>query len=221
MAHPIRVALGSFAIPRVLAIGLWAAFLVACGSPVPAAGTSLATSPSISPMPTASVASPAPRPDPPPPGAPPGGDAAVDCPAVISSANGSYSFICPLGWKALHCEALAFTWLLNPGNCRGEAYGARFLVLTRSGDHSQDPPGQNGLYTGEFQSSQSAKADGRSGTRSIFLVKGNKPLPPSDGTIQIQYIFFTGGRTYWIEYDRYPGDSDLTAAFDSGVALLK
>lgn len=70
--------------------------------------------------------------------------------------------------------------------------------MSRPGDHSQDPPGQNGIYTGELQASQPAKADGVSGTRSTYLVKTNNPLPPPAGTVQVHYVFVTGGRTYWI-----------------------
>ena len=44
-----------------------------------------------------------------------------------------------------------------------------------------------------------------------------EPLPPPKDTVQVLYTFATGGRTYYLEYDRYPGDPDRASDFDRMV----
>ncbi len=84
-------------------------------------------------------------------------------------------------------------------------------MISFSGAH--DPAG----YLGSLQSSQDVTVASVSGTRKVYLVTANNPLPPPKDTVQVLYTFVTGGRTYYLEYDRYPGDLDATAAFDSMV----
>lgn len=129
--------------------------------------------------------------------------------------SGHYSFTCPAGWTFINCEETNFyspyTWLINPDGCRQEAYGARLFVISFSGTH--DPAG----YLGSLQSSHDVTVASVAGTRKVYLVTANNPLPPPKDTVQVLYTFVTGGRTYYLEYDRYPGDLDATATFDSMV----
>jgi hypothetical protein len=144
-----------------------------------------------------------------------------DCPAKVSNSSGRYSFQCPAGWKFVNCEASestgSYTWLVNPPKssfCLQEAYGARMLVWSQPGDHSADPENHVGIFVGERQSSQPVTVAGVSGTRRSYLVTADYPLPPPKNTVQILYTFLTGGRTYFADYDRYPGEADLTTDFD-------
>jgi hypothetical protein len=147
----------------------------------------------------------------------PSGTAIATCPAIVSNASGAYSLQCPAGWTYLNCEGTAFyppsTWLINPTViCTQEAYGARVFVVSYPGAH--DPPGS----LGSPQSAKSVDVDSVSGTRKVYLVTASHPLPPPTDTIQVLYTFVTGGRTYYLEYDRFPGDADQTAAFDQMVS---
>jgi hypothetical protein len=190
------------------------ALLVACGSPSPHAGASPTPSPAARPVSVSPSPIVAPVPASP--------VSAVDCPSAIRNVSGSYSFICPAGWKALNCEATSFsgsfTWLINPDACRSEAYGARSDVMSATGDHSNDPDNQIGPYKGQLQSSQTVIVAGVTGVRRTYLVTAQNPLPPPNRTVQVRYVFVSGGRTYWIDYDRYPGEADLTSAFDTMVS---
>jgi hypothetical protein len=103
-----------------------------------------------------------------------------------------------------------YTWLINPEGCRWEQYTARMMVWSRPGDQ---PFGVN-AYLGQLQSSQPVTVSAVSGERRTYLVTADNPIPPPKGTVQVEYRFLTGGRTYFALYDRYPGDTDLTAAFD-------
>ena len=67
------------------------------------------------------------------------------------------------------------------------------------------------------QSTLNVSVLGVSGTRATYLVTVSNSLPPPKGTVQVLYTFTTGGRKYYLEYDRYPGDADQTALFDAMV----
>jgi hypothetical protein len=140
----------------------------------------------------------------------------------VKNVSGAYSFQCSTSWKFTNCEATnsdaAYTWLVNPATpCLSELYGARMIVLSEPGDHSADPENHQGLYVGTRESSQPVTVAGVSGTRRTYVVSADNPLPPPKNTVQVLYTFVTGGRTYFAEYDRYPGDTDLTSAFDQMV----
>jgi hypothetical protein len=90
-------------------------------------------------------------------------------------------------------------------------------VCSESGDLGSSPDVSDCEYLGETQSSQNVVVDGVRGTRSTYLVTKDLPLPPSRGTVQVRYVFVAGGRTYFLHYDRYPGDMDLTAGFDKMI----
>jgi hypothetical protein len=141
----------------------------------------------------------------------------ANCPARISNVGGAYSFSCPAGWTYINCDQLPtiepYTWLINPGGCRWEQYTARMMVWSRQGDQ---PFGVN-AYLGQPQSSQPVTIAGVSGARRTYLVTTDNSIPPPKGTVQVEYRFLTGGRTYFAEYDRYPGDTDLTSGFDQMV----
>jgi hypothetical protein len=141
----------------------------------------------------------------------------ANCPARVSNVSGAYSFSCPAGWKYVNCEQSPFiepyTWLINPGGCRQEQYNVRMMVWSRHGDHSA---GEN-TYLGQPQSSQPVTVAGVSGTRRTYLVTADNLISPSKGTVQVVYTFLTGGRSYFALYNRYPGDTDLTAGFDQMV----
>jgi hypothetical protein len=146
----------------------------------------------------------------------PSPSAIADCPATVRNAAGHYSFTCPAGWKFINCEGSSFyspyTWLVNPQQpCRQETYGARLFVISFAGAH--EPPG----YLGSLQSSQNVAVAGVAGTRKVYLVTASNPLPPPRDTVQILYTFARQGRIYYLENDRYPGDSDLTQDFDRMV----
>lgn len=72
-------------------------------------------------------------------------------------------------------------------------------------------------YPRERQSSTAVIVAGVAGTRRTYLVTADNLLPPPRGTVQVLYTFVTSGRTYFAQYDRYPGDGDLTADFDRMV----
>jgi hypothetical protein len=141
----------------------------------------------------------------------------ADCPARISNVSGAYSFSCPAGWKYVNCEQSRFvdlyTWLINPQGCSPEPYTLRMMVWSRQGDQ---PFGINS-YLGQPQSSQPVTVSGVSGERRTYLVTADNPIPPPKGTVQVEYRFLTGGRSYFALYDRWPGDTDLTAGFDQMV----
>ena len=147
----------------------------------------------------------------------------ANCPAIVRNVSGAYAFQCSASWKFINCEATngngSYTWLVNPGTpgCWSELYGARMMVLSEPGDHSADPENHQGIYAGTRQSSQPVTVAGVSGTRRTYVVSADNPLPPPKNTAQVLYTFVTGGRTYFADYDRYPGDTDLTAAFDQMV----
>jgi hypothetical protein len=90
-------------------------------------------------------------------------------------------------------------------------YGARAFVISYAG--APDPPG----YLGDLQRSQSVTVASVAGTRKVYSVTASNPLPPPKDTVQVRYTFQTGGRTYYIGYDRYPGDPDRTPDFDRMV----
>jgi len=142
--------------------------------------------------------------------------AITSCPDSIVNSSGAYSVQCSAGWQYLNCEATdqasSYTWLINPSEpCRSETYGARMLVISGAG--ALQPPG----YLGAPQSTLNVTVLGVSGTRATYLVTVSNPLPPPKGTVQVLYTFTTGGRKYYLEYDRYPGDADQTALFDAMV----
>lgn len=141
----------------------------------------------------------------------------ADCPARISNVSGAYSFTCPAGWKYVNCEKSPFidpyTWLINPEGCSQEAYPARMMIWSRQGDQ---PFGVNS-YLGQPQSSKPVTVSGVSGERRTYLVTADNLISPPKGTVQVEYRFLTGGQSYFALYDRYPGDTDLTAAFDQMV----
>jgi hypothetical protein len=141
----------------------------------------------------------------------------ANCPARISNVSGAYSFSCPAGWKYVNCEQSPFiepySWLINPEGCRQEAYPARMMVWSRQGDQ---PFGVNS-YLGQPQSSKPVTVSGVNGERRTYLVTADNLISPSKGTVQTEYRFLTGGRSYFALYDRYPGDTDLTAGFDQMV----
>ena len=142
------------------------------------------------------------------------------CPATVTNRAGMYSFTCPSGWSYINCENYAFTWLVNPGNCSGEGFGTRMEVWSVAGDlsatfeNNQGP----GMYLGQRQSSERFTVSGVIGLRRIYLVTVGNPLPPPKGTLQIRYVFVTNGRTYFAPYDRYPGDTDVSNAFDRMIS---
>lgn len=74
-----------------------------------------------------------------------------------------------------------------------------------------------GMYVGARQSSQNVVVAGVTGTRRTYLVTADNPLPPPKGTVQVLYTFVTGGRTYFAQYDRHPGEADLTSGFDQMI----
>ena len=91
-------------------------------------------------------------------------------------------------------------------------------MLSATGDHSRDPDNQNGIYTGQLQTNRPVTVAGVTGMRKTYIVTANNPLPPPSGTSQVLYVFVSSGRTYWIDYDRYPGEADLASAFDAMVS---
>jgi len=102
--------------------------------------------------------------------------------------------------------------LVNPDpTCNQEEYGVRAFAISLPG------PGDPPRYLGALQSTRKVTVTGVSGTRSVYLVTANNPLPPPKGTVQVLYKFATGGRTYYLEYDRFPGNVDRTGAFDQMV----
>jgi hypothetical protein len=102
--------------------------------------------------------------------------------------------------------------MINPqAPCLQEAYGSRVFATSFAGAHA--PPG----YLGTLQSSQNVVVAGAAGTRQVYLVTASNPLPPPKGTVQVLYTLAEQGRTYYIEFDRYPGDPDATAKFDDMV----
>jgi hypothetical protein len=102
--------------------------------------------------------------------------------------------------------------MINPQSpCRQEEYGSRVFAISFAGAHA--PPG----YLGTLQSSQNVVVAGAAGTRQVYLVTASNPLPPPKGTVQVLYALPHGGRTYYVQYDRYPGDADATATFDDMV----
>lgn len=175
------------------------------GSPSPtqsaqASSTRLASPPRLSPTSTPGLAIPA------------------NCPATVTNTTGTYSFQCRSDWRFLNCEAYAYTWLINPyglsDGCLDEAYGARMMVWSVSGDHPGNP---ENMSLGELRSSQTATVAGVTGTRRTYLEAADHPLPPPKGTFEVLYTFVTGGRTYFAFYARYPGDADLTTGFDQMI----
>lgn len=171
--------------------------LAACGSPPTGAR------PSPDPSPT-----PAPTPQP-----PLAQGVAAACPQNIGNPDARYSFACPEGWKVIDCAQTqftsAYTWLINPAEqCRQEMSGARALAVSVEG--AQPPP----AYLGELQSSQKVSVDSVAGTRQVYKVTAANTMPPPGGTTQTLYTFAVGGRAYYFQYDRYPGDPDRTAEFD-------
>jgi hypothetical protein len=141
----------------------------------------------------------------------------AECPTTIRNVSGAYRFQCPAGWKYVNCESSAtigaFTWLINPGGCSPEPYGARMMVWGVPGEVSAES-GASGMYVGTRKSSKNLVIDGISGTRRTYLVTKSLPLPPPKGTTQVVYTFVTGGETHFAQYNRYPKEPDLTAAFD-------
>jgi hypothetical protein len=142
--------------------------------------------------------------------------ALADCPATVRNASGHYSFTCPAGWTFINCEGSSFyapyTWLVNPQQpCRQETYGARLFVISFAGAH--EPPG----YLESLQSSQNVVVGGVAGTRKVYLVTVSNPLPPPKDAVQVLYTFANQGRIYYLGYDRYPGDQELTQDFDRMV----
>lgn len=174
-----------------------ALLLAACGG---GAGSVSQASPTAGANPTPSAAE------------PPSPSAIVACPATVRNVGGQYSFTCPAGWTYVNCDEAAdlasYTWLINPQGCQGEEYGARLLVVSFPG--AQGPAG----YLGSLQSSRNVTIASVSGTRRVYLVTASNPLPPPQDTVQVLYTFATGGRTLYLEYDRYPGDVDETSTFD-------
>lgn len=166
--------------------------------------------------PSGSLPSPSP-PSPTPTPKPPLAQGVVSVgPQNISNGGGSYSFSIPDGWKVIDCAQTQFnapyTWLINPGDqCRQEMSGARAFVISLGGDQ---PPA---AYLGEQQSTNAITVSSVAGTRTVYQVTANTAMPPPQGTVQVVYKFVTGGHTYFIHYDRYPGDPDQTAEFDRMV----
>ncbi|MGH7762960.1 MAG: hypothetical protein ACREOM_00910 [Candidatus Dormibacteraceae bacterium] len=141
-----------------------------------------------------------------------------NCPATVTNTAGVYSFECPTGWTFINCEDYSYTSLVNPGaRCGNEVNGARMIVTSSLGDQSAGPENNQGIYVGQRQSSQMVTVAGITGTRRTYLVVASNPLPPPRGTAQVVYTFVTGGRTYFAFYNRFPGDTDLTTAFDQMV----
>jgi hypothetical protein len=140
------------------------------------------------------------------------------CPATVRNSAGAYSFQCSSDWKFLNCEAYTYTWLINPyglaDGCLDEAYGARMMVWSVSGDYTGGP---SNMSLGTQQSSRTATIAGIAGTRRTYLVTADSPLGPPNGTVETLYTFVTGGRTLFAFYARYPGDADLAADFDSMI----
>lgn len=143
-----------------------------------------------------------------------------DCPARVSNISGAYSFSCPAGWRYVNCERSPFinpfTWLVNPQGCSQSPHEPRMIVESVPGDHANDPASQ-GIYVGQLQSSRAVTVAGVGGTRRTYLVTADNLISPPKGTVQVLYTFVTGGLTYFADYDRYPGDPDLTAKFDQMV----
>jgi hypothetical protein len=137
----------------------------------------------------------------------------------VRNSAGAYSFQCSSDWKFLNCEAYTYTWLINPyglaDGCLDEAYGARMMVWSVSGDYSGGP---SNMTLGTQQSSRTATVRGIAGTRRTYLVTADSPLGPPKGTIESLNTFVTGGRTLFAFYARYPGDPDLAADFDSMIS---
>jgi len=75
----------------------------------------------------------------------------------------------------------------------------------------------SGSYVGTRKSSKNVVVDAVSGTRRTYIVTATLPLPPIKGTIQVVYTFVTAGETHFAQYDRYPQEADLTAAFDKMI----
>ena len=136
---------------------------------------------------------------------------------TIRNRSGAYRFQCPAGWKYVNCESDnnhgAFTWLINPNGCSPEPYGARMMVWGVPGEVSAEGGG-SGMYVGTRKSSKTLVIDGIRGTRRTYLVTKSLPLPPPKGTVQVVYTFVTGGETHFAQYNHYPKEPDLTAAFD-------
>ena len=157
---------------------------------------------------------PSPDPSPTPTPQPPLAQGVVAaCPQNIANPDGKYSLACPDGWQVIDCAQTQFnspyTWLLNPATrCGQELAGVRALAISVEGD--QPPP----AYLGDLQSSQPVAVDSVAGTRNVYRVTANNTMPPPKDTAQVLYKFATGGRTYYFQYDRHPGDPDRTAEFD-------
>jgi len=153
-------------------------------------------------------------PSPSPPGA------TLDCPATIRNGSGAYRFDCPAGWTYTNCESTdthgAFTWLINPNGCTSEPNGARMMVWGVPGQVSAEGGGA-GTYVGTRKTSKSVVVDGVRGTRRTYLVTKSLPLGPAKGTVQVVYTFVIGGEPHFAIYNRYPKESDLTAAFDNMI----
>jgi hypothetical protein len=166
-----------------------------------------------SPSPTPSDSAPSPSPSPHPPLAQ---GMVAECPQAIDNQSGRYALICPQGWKVIDCPQTEFhspySWLINPAEqCRQQMSGVRAYVISLDGDQ---PPAS---YLGAEQSSRQVTVDSVTGTRTVHLVSANNTMPPPRDTVQVLYRFSTGGRTFYVQYDRYPGDLDRTADFDRMV----
>jgi hypothetical protein len=144
------------------------------------------------------------------------------CPATIVNVSGAFTFECPAGWTYSSCDnsagITAVTVLNTDLACNGENYAARGFVWSHAGDHSTGPDNETGgQHLGQLQTSVSVMVGGMNGTRRTYLETQDLPLPPPKGTVQVLYLVFAAGRTYFAQYDVYPGDRDLTADFDRMV----
>jgi hypothetical protein len=94
----------------------------------------------------------------------------------------------------------------------GEYESAWLFVISIAGDQRA-----NFSFRGRLVSSTQVTVDGLQGSRWVSHIDNPAPLPPPQGSDDIQYIFFNGTRTYSFTYDHWPTEPDRSADFDRSV----
>ena len=138
---------------------------------------------------------------------------------AYASTAGHFTLKFPPAWKTKVCPDNPQTLFLAPktaalGACQSD-FGGQMQVTSIGGDQRASYKYTVASYDTVVTTTVTVSAV--TGERQSAIAKGGEALGPPAGTKLVQYLFFTGGRTYLATYQQQPsGDvsEDVTSDFD-------
>lgn len=140
----------------------------------------------------------------------------------FSSSSGLFSLKYPEGWSSLTCGDDS-TLFLAPnatalGRCNSDA-GSQIMVTSSTGDNRSSYTLSASQYPD--LKTEAVVVDGVSGNKFSGTFKstpGAGGIGPVDGDKQINYVFYTNGRTYAAMYVQKASYSDVSTEFNQMVS---